>query len=68
MDYHIEEIRYGDEPTKSYFIPYRQNNYGLWEMYPQLRGSPCETYEETLEVIKKNHVVRVKTHIVNLPD
>ncbi len=67
MDYRIEEIRYGNDP-KSYFIPYRYNKFGLWEMYPQLRGSPCEKYEEALEVIQKNHVIKVKTYTVSLPD
>lgn len=65
MDYRIEEIRYGNDP-KSYFIPYRYNKFGLWETYP--RDGIFASYEEALRVIETNHVVKVKTHTVNLPD
>lgn len=66
MDYRIEEIKIGDSP-ETYFIPYKQSSYGFWETFPQLKGSYCKTYEEALSVIKNNHIVVVKSTIVNLP-
>jgi hypothetical protein len=65
MDYRIEEIRYGNDP-KSYFIPYRYNKFGLWENFPNC--GVFLTYDEALEVIQKNHVIKVKTYTVSLPD
>jgi hypothetical protein len=65
MDYRIEEIRFGDDPT-IYFKPFKSNNYGLFEEYSELRGNLCETYEEAMNIIKKNHRVVVKTHNINM--
>ena len=65
MDYRIEEIRFGTGP-EIYFKPLKSGNYGYYEEYSELRGCVCETYEDALNIIKKNHMVVVKTHQINL--
>ena len=65
MDYRIEEIRFGDDPT-IYFKPFKSSKLGYFEEYSELRGCPCKTYEEALNIIKKNHMIVVKTHQINL--
>jgi hypothetical protein len=65
MDYRIEEIRFGNGP-EIYFKPLKSSKFGYFEEYPELRGGVCETYEDALNIIKKNHMVVVKTHQINL--
>lgn len=65
MDYRIDEIRFGDGPT-IYFKPLKSGKYGLMEEYPELRGDVCKTYEDALNIIKKNHMMIVKSHNINL--
>jgi len=65
MDYRIEEIRFGDDST-IYFKPFKSSKFGYFEEYSELRGSFCETYEDALNIIKKNHMIVVKTHQINL--
>jgi hypothetical protein len=65
MDYRIEEIRFGDDPT-IYFKPFKSGKFGYFEEYSELRGGVCKTYEDALNIIKKNHMIVVKTHQINL--
>jgi hypothetical protein len=65
MDYRIQEIRFGYDPT-TYFKPLKSGKYGLYEEYSELRGGVCKTYEDALNIINKNHMIVVKTHQINL--
>lgn len=65
MDYQIVEYKIGDD-TNTYFKPYKQNSYGMWEEFPEMRGRYCDTYEDAYYIITKNHVTKVKTYNINL--
>jgi hypothetical protein len=73
MNYRIVELKFGNDPEKTYYKPQRKRTGGIvssvvdeWEDYPSLRGNVCKTYEEALEIIKENHVEVIQYHPVNL--
>lgn len=75
MNYRIVELKFGNDPDKTYYKPQRKRTGGIisssvvdgeWEDYASLRGNVCETYEKALEVIKAYHVQVIQYHSVDL--
>ena len=74
MNYRIVELKFGNDPDKTYYKPQRKRDGGIilssvveeWEDYPSLRGNVCGTYEKALEVIKAYHVEVIQYHSIDL--
>jgi hypothetical protein len=73
MNYRIVELKFGDDPDKTYYKPQRKRAGGIvssvvdeWEDYPGLRGNLVETYEAALEIIKASHIEVIQYHSVDL--
>lgn len=69
MNYRIVELKFGNDPEKTYYKPERKRTGAVvdeWEDYPGVFGTLCLTYEEALEIIKKHHVEVIQYHPVDL--
>lgn len=73
MNYRIVELKFGNDPEKTYYKPQRKRTGGIvssvvdeWEDYPGMLESVCLTYEKALEIIKKHHVEVIQYHPVDL--